>query len=52
MNNDILEVLVEKILEHYGIEEGDYRDSGCYIDGKWLSVERIISLIEELDEEY
>lgn len=55
-NNEVLQILSQKIIEKYGMD-----DQGCTIPGKkekytdepvWFTPARILQLIEELDEEY
>ncbi len=45
MRNEILEELKVKIEERYGEDN----DTGCFVNGHWLSSQTIIDLIEELD---
>jgi len=53
MRNEILETLVEVIKDYYDIKDGDYLDFGSYADnGKWMSIQTIIELIESTDDEY
>ena len=42
------ETIIKEIKDYYRFEDNDYMDSGCYVNGKWLSVEKIIEIIEEL----
>ena len=37
--------IIKAIIEHYG----ESTDRGCYINGKWLSIERIIEIIENAE---
>lgn len=49
MKNEALEKLKELLERRYG----DLNDPrGCYVNGSWLSLERIMELINRVDEEY
>jgi hypothetical protein len=52
--NYILSDLEEKIINYFKIDENsDYDlESGCYHNGTWLSIQKILDLMHELDEEY
>jgi hypothetical protein len=41
MSNEKREIIKE-IIEYYG----EPTDKGCYVNGQWLSVEKIIEIIE------
>ena len=49
MNNEALERLKNAIEKIYG---NVHDERGCYINGVWLSVDRIVRLIDKLDEKY
>ena len=46
MKHEVLEYLLKLIRRKYGDLSND---SGCYINGRWLSVEAIVNLIDEAD---
>ena len=49
MKNEALKKLKELLERRYG-SLNDPR--GCYIGGAWFSLERIVELIDRVDEEY
>ena len=48
MENEALEILKELLEDKYGDLNND---CGCYVGGQWLSVKRIVDLINQADEE-
>lgn len=40
------ERIIKAIIEHYG----EISDRGCYVNGKWLSIEKIIEIIRNQGE--
>lgn len=49
MKNEALEQLKKLLERRYGSLE-DPR--GCYVNGSWLSIERIVELIDKVSEKY
>ena len=48
MKHEVLEYLVSLIEQKYGALNND---CGCYVNGRWLSVEAIVNLIDQADSE-
>lgn len=48
MKNEVLNRLLKLIERKYGALNND---SGCYVNGRWLSVEAIVTLIDKVDRE-
>ena len=46
MNNEVLQQLKDALERRYGSLENS---SGCVINGSWLSVENIVSMIDRVD---
>ena len=42
----MIEKIIKSIIDYYG----ESTDRGCYINGKWLSIEQIIKIIESQEE--
>ena len=49
MNHEVLECLKKLIEQKYGTLDDE---RGCYVNGQWLSVANIVSLIDETDEDF
>lgn len=49
MKHEVLQRLKDLLERKYGSLD-DFR--GCYVNGKWLSIEAIVALIDRVDEEY
>jgi hypothetical protein len=49
IKNELKEEIIEKIKLKYNALDNDYNfQSGCHIDGEWLSIQEIVILINEV----
>ncbi|MCQ2348943.1 MAG: hypothetical protein MJZ98_00515 [Paludibacteraceae bacterium] len=42
-----MEVIQEKMYEHYNVTSDYDKESGCYHNGRWFSINEVMNIIEE-----
>ena len=41
-----IEEIIEVLLNYYGVDE-DEAERGCYVNGKWFSIKKIIEILKK-----